>query len=656
MPGFSPSKDYDRPTVTTRGFFEGWNNNHLLLLIDGIPFNDNLYGSAYTWEITPLFMIKSLEIIKGPGSALYGSNATNGVVNINTISYDDIKEGSILKFRFGNYNTKIFDALSGGRGKYFSYVMGFNIYGTDGNEYYSYDNSGRKDLNGNLIKFKTNDKRNSLYFFSKIEGYKILKGLTMEFHFQEWSFQTGHGWLWCIPEFDESMKESRLLFSVSYKQHKVNNFDLEYSLRYQRHNIDWNINYFYNGAFDNYYPAGVIEYLNTYADDIWGRYQAIYSLDNGGNILGGIEGSMFFYNGDNEHYSNVDLANEGGFIMADGTFVPPYSKMWASFPDGQMRQMGPWLEWIKGNPLVNIAFYAQFFSGKMLGNNFFLTFGIRYDNQFFKYNDIYAGIYTAKKRKTSSEFSPRIGIVFKPIDNYSIKLLTGKAFRSPSPTEMFGSNTWTLASNLKELKPEFITTSEIAFDVKLNKNYNLRFNGYYTEFENQIAYSVQNNNLSTNIYNLTNAGIEAELLFGFDRINGFINYSFVKRVNEKIIDTTIFYSKDKLTWAPSSNFNFGINYIYNNLSFSLSGHYQGKVLRRKSDRLNKLYLPLRPEEVDSWLTFDFNVVYKLKSYFEIGLNMKNILDSKNYLIKNFDYPFDYKMQGRTFLFILKLTL
>jgi len=88
-PGFFPSQDYDRRTVSFRGNFEGWNNNHLMLLVDGVPFNDNLYGTAYTWEITPLIFTKSLEIIKGTGAALYGTNATNGVLSINTFSYKD---------------------------------------------------------------------------------------------------------------------------------------------------------------------------------------------------------------------------------------------------------------------------------------------------------------------------------------------------------------------------------------------------------------------------------------------------------------------------------------------------------------------------------------------------------------------------------------
>src|SRR5882762_987726 len=53
LPGFSMSQDYDRQTVSSRGIYEGWNNNHLLMLIDGVPMNDNMYGTAFTWENTP---------------------------------------------------------------------------------------------------------------------------------------------------------------------------------------------------------------------------------------------------------------------------------------------------------------------------------------------------------------------------------------------------------------------------------------------------------------------------------------------------------------------------------------------------------------------------------------------------------------------------
>ena len=78
LPGFAPSQVNDRRTVSSRGMYEGWNNNHLLMLVDGVQHNDLFYGTALTWEITPLNMIKSLEVIRGPGSALYGTNAYVG--------------------------------------------------------------------------------------------------------------------------------------------------------------------------------------------------------------------------------------------------------------------------------------------------------------------------------------------------------------------------------------------------------------------------------------------------------------------------------------------------------------------------------------------------------------------------------------------------
>ena len=49
LPGFSPSRVNERKTVSSRGLFEGWNNNHLLMLVDGVQHNELFYGSALTW-------------------------------------------------------------------------------------------------------------------------------------------------------------------------------------------------------------------------------------------------------------------------------------------------------------------------------------------------------------------------------------------------------------------------------------------------------------------------------------------------------------------------------------------------------------------------------------------------------------------------------
>jgi outer membrane receptor protein involved in Fe transport len=63
----------------------GNENNQFLVLIDGREINMELLGmSLFELEPVPLEEIERIEIIRGPGSALYGANALSGVVNITT--------------------------------------------------------------------------------------------------------------------------------------------------------------------------------------------------------------------------------------------------------------------------------------------------------------------------------------------------------------------------------------------------------------------------------------------------------------------------------------------------------------------------------------------------------------------------------------------
>jgi len=57
--------------------------SRILVMIDGIPVNSSDLG-AINWEILPILDIKQIEVVKGAGSALYGSSALGGVVNIIT--------------------------------------------------------------------------------------------------------------------------------------------------------------------------------------------------------------------------------------------------------------------------------------------------------------------------------------------------------------------------------------------------------------------------------------------------------------------------------------------------------------------------------------------------------------------------------------------
>jgi outer membrane receptor for ferrienterochelin and colicins len=70
--------------ISFRGDLSGESNNHTLVLINGRPNRESIYGGIdfSIWLGIPLTAIERIEIIRGPGSVLYGSNAFSGVVNI----------------------------------------------------------------------------------------------------------------------------------------------------------------------------------------------------------------------------------------------------------------------------------------------------------------------------------------------------------------------------------------------------------------------------------------------------------------------------------------------------------------------------------------------------------------------------------------------
>ncbi|MCP4131675.1 MAG: TonB-dependent receptor [bacterium] len=647
QPGFFSTLDYERKAIGSRGLFEGWNNNHLLLLIDGVPYNDSLYGTAYTWDITPIIFINTLEIIRGPASSLYGSNATNGLLNIKTPSAKDLKGNSTIRGRFGfilvdNFtleNTLVTDAIGGYEGGMFDLVLSFTYNRDPGNDFKSLDD--RMDN----TKYRITDRNSSHYVFVKVEGKEYLKGLSLQFHQQSWDFQTEYGWYFRIPDLEEKMHESRQIFTLKYTK-DIDDLGLEFVAQYERHNIDWNVNFAEPGAWTNSYPAGAWEFLSTKADDLFFRAQASYRLPGKIVILSGIESNIFYYGGDNEHFANFDTVSG------------------AANPDGAMKKLGDWLELATGNPVTNIAGFLQVTSGDIFSKYLQVTAGIRYDTTFFKYN--ISGT-NNKKEKDFYAVSPRLALVFLPIEDLSIKLLGGLAFRAPTPTDMFTANTWTFASNIEGVEAEKIRTAELAVDYKINKNFIARLNGYLTQSLNQIAFhpDINRGNLTTNLYDLTTTGCEAELIFAIARISGFVNISFAKRIDEVSltgnnpnlnIDFTTPHD-DTVTWAPSLVANLGVVYkIEDIFTTSFVLHYHGKQERKDSDRYPYSdsaktidTFAVRGSSIAPWIDLDLNIFFTPLDYLEIGINATNVLGGKNTHMKPGPYVFDHIARGRRVL-------
>jgi len=73
------------PGQVTSVFIRGAESDHTLVLIDGVRLNSGTAGVAAIQNVSP-DLIERIEIVKGPRSSLYGSEAVGGVINIITRS------------------------------------------------------------------------------------------------------------------------------------------------------------------------------------------------------------------------------------------------------------------------------------------------------------------------------------------------------------------------------------------------------------------------------------------------------------------------------------------------------------------------------------------------------------------------------------------
>ena len=105
--------------------------NQVLVLIDGVRANDPATGDEFRWEHLATANIERIEIVRGPQSALWGSDAIGGVVHIITRSGDDAR-GFNGYIEGGSENT-VNGSVSGGfGGDSWSVGLGFEQLDTDG--------------------------------------------------------------------------------------------------------------------------------------------------------------------------------------------------------------------------------------------------------------------------------------------------------------------------------------------------------------------------------------------------------------------------------------------------------------------------------------------------------------------------------------------
>jgi len=91
------------PGQVTSVFIRGTDSNHATVLVDGVRINPGTIGGAALQNIVPE-SIERIEIVKGPRSTLYGTDAIGGVINIITRTHSG--NAASASVGYGRYDTR----------------------------------------------------------------------------------------------------------------------------------------------------------------------------------------------------------------------------------------------------------------------------------------------------------------------------------------------------------------------------------------------------------------------------------------------------------------------------------------------------------------------------------------------------------------------
>lgn len=108
VPGYFTHYDRAYDYIGARGFARPQDyNSRVLLLVDGQRTNDPIYDTAYVGseQLIDLALVERIEVVRGPGSSVYGGNAVFGVINLITRKPDDI-DGTELDIGAGSHRAR----------------------------------------------------------------------------------------------------------------------------------------------------------------------------------------------------------------------------------------------------------------------------------------------------------------------------------------------------------------------------------------------------------------------------------------------------------------------------------------------------------------------------------------------------------------------
>jgi len=598
------------PIYTFRGVHSKY-NPQVLMLVNGIPITNSFLGNRnQNWGGMPVEAIARIEVIRGPGSAIYGADAFSGVINIITKNTDDIKNNEIA-VRAGSLSTQdAWLSMAGSQGD-LKYSAIFEYHKTDGSEkIVEVDSQTRWD---NIFGTTASLAPGALSFGTENTDFRG------EINYLNWTIRAGlqrrnnlglgAGLAEALDPLANQASDRRN-FDINYKSQLNNDWLLEMQAAYFSTSQEIKNQYtiFPQGAFGGAYPNGFIG-----NPEVWERHTRF-------NIAG-------LYTGFESHILRLG----SGYHKGD-MYKTKETKNFGLGPDGMpIDPSGPLVD-VSDSPYIflkerdRINTYAFVQDVWNFSNDWELTAGLRYDD----YSDF------------GSTTNPRLALVWSTTLNLSTKLLYGKAFRAPSFADTGNINNPVALGN-PDLKPERMETIELAFDYHPQPGFGVVASFYDYKWSDIIQFVPDEGLPSSTAQNYgeqVGYGAEIEVNWLIHKsLNLISNYSWSKATNN---DTN-----QDVSFVPGSQLFVQLDWkIQDNLTANFKSNF---VMGRERENAD-----LRAS-IDDYILTDASIRWDINNNgLELSLIAKNIFDedAREPSFNNgvtINLPNDLPLPGRTTL-------
>lgn len=564
-------------------------NNKFLLMIDGVPWYDGIYTHAWIDEYIPLDHVRQVEIIKGPGSALYGSNAFAGVVNVVTMDGRSV-DGGRIRALVGSDGRMGASVVQGERVLVRGHEVDIRSYARA----LSADGDGLETSPRGRRNINAFDPRRSLNagVALEVDGLHLSVDVVDYRHTYFVNEQDDALDVFLNDPDDFALRYRNSYLSLAYEVDLGKLGKVEPYLYSQRHDNPGAYAWFEDLAVDGSSAAWQTTLVETEKDSSrhgLGLLATLIPATNHATVAGiGVEGTHILYL---EDIQFDDLSHDP---VTPSAFQAPPGWISNAFVFAQHTWAAAW--WME------------------------LTGGARLD-----YHS-YFGPFV----------SPRLGGLLVPGDLLLVKLLYGRAFRAPNARELLvdvgtdedGANLFTNGN--PGLDPEIIDTLEVELTLSPNPDLDLRVGGFASGIEQEIV-KVQGDDATLGNEYYGNQGstlavgaeLELDLERGpatldlsyswtraVDRLTGFQVYEFPphmasSRLGYRPVEPVVFTAmaevvgpRPRVEWAPDSGLGDGAPYGLLHAGLLVDGLTGGRTSVDLSVRnlLDSSYETLVPRE------------------------------------------------------------